>query len=257
VFASERLGQIAAGILSAQLGTISVCRRNQSGRCCGAFGLSQHLSAHPAGATTAFIEQAVFGIDRWLRQRQGVYEYSSDPFCVFRVQRVQAEGDVLLSDGTRIAAGAPVLNLHLWNEHVPPMRLEGATVAWAREATRRVDRSMRDLARHLKWTRPLDDIVALRGDMRLGTSEQSSQLARLAAHYGFEPAGEDSIDLTSRAVQRFAENVFIFLLVMATNPIALRAPVLRRDHKLVYLSRAALDGRYAGTEKRAGRRGGG
>jgi hypothetical protein len=218
--------------------------------------LSQHLSTHPVGATTALIEQAVFGIDRWLRQRQGVYEYSGDPFCVFRVQRMQAEAGVLLSDGTRVAAGDPVLNLHLWNEHVPPMRLEGATVAWAREATRRVDRSMRDLARHLKWTRALDDIVALRGDMRLGTPEQSSQLARLAAHYGFEPAGENGIDLTSGTVQRFAENVFIFLLVMATNPLALRAPVLRRDHKLVYLSRTALERRYAGT-RRAGRRGGG
>jgi len=218
--------------------------------------LSQHLSTHPVGATTALIEQAVFGLDRWLRHRQGVYEYSSGPFCVFRVQRAQAEADMLLSDGTRIAAGDPVLNLHLWNEHVPPMRLQGATVAWAREATRRVELSMRELARHLKWTRALDDIVALRGDMRLGTPEQSSQLARLAAHYGFEPAGGNRIDLSSPAVQRFAENVFIFLLVMATNPVALRAPVLRRDHKLVYLSRAALEGRYAGAEKRTGRRGG-
>jgi hypothetical protein len=219
--------------------------------------LAQHLSTHSVGATTALVEQAVFGIDRWLRQRQGVYEYSSDPFCVFRVQRAYAETDLLLSDGTRIATGDPVLNLHLWNEHVPPMRLQGATVAWAREATRRVDRSMRDLARHLKWTRALDDVVALRGDMRLGTPEQSSQLARLAAHYGFEPADENGLDPTSRTVQRFAENVFIFLLVMATNPIALRAPVLRRDHKVVYLSRAALEGRCAGAEKRTGRRGGG
>jgi hypothetical protein len=219
--------------------------------------LSQHLSTHPVGAATALIEQAVFGIDRWLRQRQGVYEYSGDPLCVFRVQRAFAEADVLLSDGTRIATGDPVLNLHLWNEHVPPMRLQGATVSWARDATRRVERSLRDLARHLKWTRALDDIVALRGDMRLGTPEQSSQLARLAAHYGFEPAAGNGLDLSSPTVQRFAENVFIFLLVMATNPIALRAPVLRRDHKLVYLSRAALERRYAGTEKRAGRRGGG
>lgn len=214
----------------------------------------QPPSTHSVGATTVLIEQAVFGLDRWLRQWQGVYEYSGDPFCVFRIQRAQAEADVLLKDGTRIAAGDPVLNLHLWNEHVPPMGSDGATVAWARESMRRVDRSLRDLARHLKWTRTLDDIVALRGDMRLGTAQQ--QMARLAAHYGFEPAGVNSIDLSSRTVQRFAENVFIFLLVMATNPVALRAPVLRRDRKLVYLSRAALERRYAGAERQTGRQGG-
>jgi hypothetical protein len=216
--------------------------------------LFQHPSTHSIRTTTALIEQAVFGLDRWLRQRQGVYEYSTDPMCVFRVQRARAELDLWLSDGTRIAAGDPVLNLHLWNEHVPPMGSDGATVAWARESMRRVERSMRDLARHLKWTRALDDVVALRGDMRLGTAQQ--QMARLAAYYGFEPAGGNGIDLSSRTVQRFAENVFIFLLVMATNPAALRAPVLRRERKLVYLSRAALERRYADPGNRAGRRGG-
>jgi hypothetical protein len=148
-----------------------------------------------------------------------------------------------LRDGTRVRTGDPVLNLHLWNEHVPAMGSRSVSMSWAREFTRRVDLSMRGLARHLRWNRSLDDVVAIRGNMRLGTPEQSGQLARLAGRYGFEPAGADVFDLGT--VHRLSENIFICLLVLATNPVALRAPVLRRHHKLVYLSRAVLETRYA------------
>lgn len=210
----------------------------------GSFPVFQHSSS-PTFAPGVLVEHAVFGLDRWLRQRQGVYEYSDDPLCLFRVQRTAAECDVLLGDGTHIRQGAPVLDLHLWNEHVPPLGPTGFSIVWAREATRRVELSMYGLARHLKWTRALDDIVALRGDMRLGTAEQSGQLARIAARYGFEPAGAASEQFSAGTLKRFAENIFICLLVMAANPAALRAPVLRRGRKLVYLSRAALETRYA------------
>ena len=206
--------------------------------------MSQHFSTSAIQGGT-WVEHAVFGLDRWLRQQQGVYEYSDDPLCMFRVQRGHADCDLRLSDGTVVRTGDPVLNLHFWNEHVPAIGPNGISIDWAREATHRVELSMYGLARHLKWTRALDDIVALRGDMRLGTAEQDAQLARLAARYGFEPAVLEDEQLGLGALKRFAENVFICMLVLASNPMALRAPVLRRSHKLVYLSRAALETRYA------------
>jgi YkoP domain len=205
----------------------------------------------------AWVEQAVFALDRWLRQRQGVYEYSDDPLCMFRAQRTRADCDLRLSDGTRVRSGDPVVNLHLWNEHVPAMGESSVSMMWAREFTRRVEISMHALARHLRWNRSLDDVVAIRGDMRLGAAEQSDQLARLAGRYGFEAAGSDGLDLGLATLRRTAENVFLCLLVLATNPVALRAPVLRRHHKLVYLSRAVLETRYAPTARfRDGRVGG-
>jgi len=164
---------------------------------------------------------------------------------MFRAQRGKADCELRLSDGTHVRPGDPVLNLHLWNEHVPAIGPHGIGMAWARETTRRVEVSMIALARHLKWTRGLSDIVAIRGDMRLGTADQDGQLGRLAAHYGFEPAGLGSEEFGLAALKRFAENIFICMLVLAANPAALRAPVLRRGHKLVYLSRAALETRYA------------
>jgi hypothetical protein len=207
----------------------------------------------PSAFHSVLIEQAVFGLDRWLRQWQGVCEYTDNPHCLFRIQPATAESEVVLDDGTRVWPGAAVLNLHLWNEHIPAMGPEGATLHWARALAQGIDLSLRELALHLRWTRALDSVVALRADMRLGTAAQSAQLARIAARYGFVPAcsGIES----QGGMQRLAENLFIMLLVLATNPAALRTPVLRRDHTLVYLSRLALEQRYAVTASRRGNRG--
>lgn len=218
--------------------------------------LSQQAS-HSSFHYSTLIEQAVFGLDRWLRARQGVYEYSDNPSCLFRIQPVQAEAELVLADGTRVAAGDTVLNLHLWNEHIPAIGPEGATLKWARELARGIDLSLRELALHLRWTRALDGVVALRADMRLGTTDQSAQLARIASRYGFVPATgrTDGEAGDAGLMQRLAENMFIMLLVLATNPVALRAPVLRRNHTLVYLSRLALEERYAVSAGRRGHRG--
>jgi hypothetical protein len=195
-----------------------------------------------------WLENAVFGLDRWLRRRQGVFEYTDDPTCIFRIQCVQAEEPLTLSGGARIEPGTPILNLHLWNEHIPLMGSEGATVGWARHLSRAVQSSLQQLAAYLDGNPSLCDIAALRADMRLGTAERSAQLIRLMSHYGFEPAAE-VIRLgywRSSGLHRFGENILIFLLILATNPVAVGTPVLRRDHKLVYLSRAALKRRYGG-----------
>ena len=195
---------------------------------------------------TYWLENAVFGLDRWLQRRQGVFEYTDNPACMFRIQRAEAEERVALSDGARIEPGQPVLNLHLWNEHIPLMGQEGATVGWARTMSRSIRQSLAQLSTYLDAHPEFDDIAALRADMRLGTSEQSAQLERLAARYGFEPAATPvSADYWhSGGLHRFGENILIFMLVLATNPVAAGSPVLRRDHKLVYLSRAALERRY-------------
>lgn len=192
-----------------------------------------------------WLENAVFGLDRWLRRRQGIFEYTDDPACIFRIQRALAEGPLTLSSGAQIEPGMPILNLHLWNEHVPLMGPGGATIGWACHASRGIRTSLRQLAAYLANSPELDDIAALRAEMRLGTAKQGIQLLRLTARCGFEPAEVDQAGYWwSRSLRNVGESILIFLLGLATNPVAVGAPVLRRERKLVYLSRPALERRY-------------
>jgi hypothetical protein len=205
--------------------------------------LHRSLSTQPFGTAGPWLGHAVLGLDRWLRRRQGVYEYTNDENCLFRLQRVEAEGPLTLRDGTAIARGDPLLALHLWNEHIPPMAPGGPTVAWARQTGHALNLSLRDLVGYLAADPALDDVVAIRADLWLGTAEYNAKLARIMAHCGFEQPDTESG--TSGPLHRFGENILIFLLVMATNPAAIRVPGLPREHKPVYLSRAALERRYA------------
>ena len=205
--------------------------------------LSRHHPHPPIGFSSPWFESAVFGFDRWLRRRQGVFEYTGHPGCIFRVQHGRADERVALSDGTRIAPGDPILDLHFWNEQLPPMGADGATLRWACRMRRAIEISLTELARYLDDHPDLDDIAVVRIDMRLGTAARSRQIVRLSARLGFEPAADlvmTGSHVSGGTLHRFGENLYIFLLVLATNPVAVGTPVLRRDHKLVYLSRAAL-----------------
>lgn len=68
------------------------------------------------------------------------------------------------------------------------MGSQGPSLAWARRADRALKTSLRALAGYLAEHPGLNDIVAICGDMRLGSGRQEIQFARLAVRYGFERA---------------------------------------------------------------------
>ncbi|HEY1890633.1 MAG TPA: hypothetical protein VGG63_09505 [Steroidobacteraceae bacterium] len=184
-------------------------------------------------------EQWVFSLDRWLRRWHGVYEFTTHRDCIFRAERSLAEESLLLADGARVRRGDPVLKVHLWNEHMPAMGREGPTIAWARRANRALATSLRELARHVAQCSDLDAVSAVSADMRLAPAKQNAQVARIMARYGFEAAKDSRVGRPG-PLRRIGENLLMMLLVMATNPIAFRAAVLRRDHARVIISRAKL-----------------
>lgn len=202
--------------------------------------MSVEISAK-RGSGLPWLEHAIFALDGWLRRRQGIYEYTCDPRCMFRVGLRRADQTLTLSDGTHVRTGDPVLELHLWNENIPAMGLEGPTVAWAHQVSRAIQSSLRELAAYVAEQPALDGVKAVCGDMQLGSPRQTGQLAHIVARYGFE-----AIDGPGRhgTLHRIGKALLIFLLVMATNPIALRSAILRPYHKRVFLSRSTLEKRY-------------
>jgi hypothetical protein len=197
----------------------------------------------------AWMQTAVFSLDRWLCRHTGVYEFTSDPQCLFRIQCVRLDAALELTDGTRVPAGGRVLSLHLWNEHVPRMGHRGPTLAWACRTDRAMRRSLQALAEYLAaQPPPLRDIAALCADMRVNGSSQPGQLARLLARYGFEaiPGDRDRRGM----LHRIGDAILIVMLVSVTHPLAPRSAALRLRNVRLWLSRAVLEQRYAAAGSR-------
>ena len=202
--------------------------------------MSLEFSA-PRALAGGWLERAVFSLDRLLRARLGIYEYSNNPQCVFRIGLARAEQPFPLPDGSVIRAGDEILELHLWNEHIPAMGHEGPTLAWARQVRAALSASFVELARYLEQHPELRHVRAICGDMHLSTRQQRDQLARIVARYGFIV-----VDSRTRpgALHRLGKPILIALLVLATNPAALRSAILRRQHTRLLLPRAALERRF-------------
>ena len=187
-------------------------------------------------------ENSVYALDRFLRRRRGIYEYTTHPQCLFRIERTRVEHAFTLADGVQLRAGDRLLKLHLWNEHIPPMGTHGPSVAWGLEVTRAIGISLAELARYLRLRRELDDVPAISGDMYLSTPARGDQFARIVARYGFEAVARGAC-WRPTALHRFGENVLLVLLVLVTNPVVLRS-ALRPYHRRVFLSRAVLERNY-------------
>jgi hypothetical protein len=190
-----------------------------------------------------WLGSSVFWLDDWLRKWQHVYEYSDHPACLFRIQRADAEVDVKLAEGVSVRRGDPILNLHLWNEHLPALDPGRPDFPWARLIGREIATSLERLAAHMAQDSSYDDIVALRAEMRFGAAEQNMRIVRLSARYGFEsvttPDGEKV-----GAVRELGENALVLMLILAANPGAARFSALKHDSALIYMSRVTLDRYY-------------
>jgi hypothetical protein len=197
-----------------------------------------------------WLEQLIFGLDGVLRRWQSVIEYTHDPTCILRIKLGRLDRDFVLADGTSGHAGDRFIDLHLWNEQIPPMPKKGASIAWARQMNFCFQHSLRQLARYLASRSDLDDISVLRCTMAFGGPERNAQMVRLIGRYGFELVPAAAPATMGERACRFGENILITLMVLARNAAALRRDTLRRGRTRVFMSRQALEQRYG---PRAGR----
>jgi hypothetical protein len=191
-----------------------------------------------------WLAELVFALDALLRHRYGVIEYTADPACVLRVQLCEAERDFELADGTRVRSQDRLLNLHLWNEHIPSIPAAGPTLGWAQRFRGQLALSFRELARYCVAHPELDDVVAISANLAQGTRQQAQQLTSIMRRFGFAPRPECESASSDASLHRLGENILISVMVLAQNPVALRADSLWRDRIHVFLSRAALMARF-------------
>ncbi len=191
-----------------------------------------------------WIARGALRIDDWLRRWNRVCEYSNDPRCIFRMQVDVARQDVALSDGTLLRRGDRLINIHVWNEHVPAAPPEGPTIGWARRWAGAMDASLRQLSEFLAKHREFDDVVAVRAYAAVATARTESQLSKIMEHCGFETIPDNRQISWAERLHRAGENVLGLLFVLAVTPAIAHTGILWRTRSESLISRRSLDQRY-------------
>jgi hypothetical protein len=179
-------------------------------------------------------------VDAILRRRMGVAEFSGDPECLIRVSRIEA-GRALTLAGGAVRPGDAVLEIHLWNEHLPPIPADGRTASWANLFKRRMRFSLALLARHVAQHPECRHIVAITASPAFPDRIGPLPLARLCEHFGWEivPPRHASDGIHARL-----DGLLVWLLIWAFNPAGLRDRGVAHRRIEVWMSRARLLERY-------------
>ena len=196
-----------------------------------------------------WLVEALSAFDDRQRRRQAVFEYTSSPTCIFRLDISRAPHELTLSDGTLVRPGDRVARLHFWNEQIPTLPEDGATIAWARRMQRAIGLSLHELSNYLAGRSDLADVAVVCGLVPSGTKSQSGQIARIMAYYGFETIPEPHRLPLHARLHRLGENILISFIVLAHNAGALRPDTLMRVRVPIYLSRRVLESEFSAGDR--------
>jgi hypothetical protein len=191
-----------------------------------------------------FPDAAVRRFEQLVRRWYSVHEYTGDPDCIFRIAFRMAQSDVILGDGTFIQPGDAIVELHLWNEHLPRIDYTGADIAWGARIDRRARRSFRLLAAYLA---AYPEIVAVYGEAAFGCQMGHRQRTRFAGHYGFEIV-DSKVSLRGR-VRHCCDDFLFWGLTRTFNPRSLKGKRFHRRRHDIWTSRTEFNRRWQGVTR--------
>jgi len=190
------------------------------------------------------MKRLIRGFDCFLRWALGVFEFCTEPDCLLRVRRITLSRPLVL-DGITYPAGTPAIELHLWNEHLPPLPADGPTLRWAVQTQRRLKQSFQTLARQLPHDPRLADAPLIGGITVLPLAGAHAGGVRLFEQLGFtilpyrNPLGRFG---------EFWENLYTWGIMWAFNaPTLAGRELLRLRRSEVWMTTAALLRRYGET----------
>jgi hypothetical protein len=187
----------------------------------------------------------VRALDAVLRRSLHVQSFTNDPVCILRLSPGRAREALVLEDGTQIRPGDPVIDLHFWNERVPPMPESGPDLRWAREMYRRFVASLRLLAQHLAESPSHAGVRAIRGEFGFLSGEGLDAQHDLFRRLGLEVRRLRAARGAWGRFGEFWQNLFSYWLIWTYNPASLRDKhLLDLERCQVWMSRGALLARY-------------
>jgi hypothetical protein len=184
--------------------------------------------------------------DGWLRRALGVFEFCDAPDCLLRVRVTLAAHDLALP-GWVVPKGEPLLELHLWNEHIPPQPPDGPDLAWAVQTQRKLAASFRILADQMPRDPRFAAVQAVGGITVLLMPGNDAGGERLFRQLGF------SVFPYHSALGRFGEfweNLYSWWIMWTFNPVTLRhRRLIRLRRTEVWMSMEEFLSRYGVSKK--------
>ena len=126
----------------------------------------------------------VRAIDRRLRRRYGIVEFTDDPDCLYRVQLREAARDLPLPDGL-VKEGEPVVEFHWWNEHLPNMAPDDRGLDWGSRVLRKGIHTHRLLAAELHANPGWAGVRAIGGITAMFAAVPGSRWERRLGRFGY------------------------------------------------------------------------
>ncbi len=192
----------------------------------------------------SFLRGIICWIDSLLRRVLGVREFGPCAACLLRVAYKQADSRLALNDGTVVERGAAIADLHLWNEHVPPLSARGSRFVWVNRIRRQMHLSLQELAFYARTNPDLQNITAFRARVAFAGRGRGEKVAGIAARFGFERVWPDRPPCLGRRIHDFFENFWLWGLVWAYNPRSLRRRNLMRQRHELWISKTAIQERF-------------
>jgi hypothetical protein len=194
---------------------------------------------------TWMLRKLIRGIDACVRRGIGVVEFEHGEDALLRIGAARAEREVRLSDGTWLRPGDPLLELHLWNEHLLILPSGGRTLRWAASTRHRVTRSLHRLATHLQRTPNLREVKAFRIKPAFAGRNLARDLNWIAAKHGFEiVADRGKRAPPASGAYRWLDSLWVWLLTWAFNPRSLRRRRFWRTRQEFWISRTRFIALY-------------
>jgi hypothetical protein len=178
-----------------------------------------------------------------LRQASRIRPLSDNPECILRISLGKARGDLSLSDGAKVHAGDPLVEIHLWNERLSLLEGSTAPLAWGVALLRDFRSSLRLLATRLHDDPDSREVVAVRGGFSFATDIE--QPRRMFKTLGFDLV---LVDRPRLRIWRpaFWDSLFASWLMWAFNPAGLHGKRLKDLTRLeIWMSRDCLLRRYS------------
>jgi hypothetical protein len=192
----------------------------------------------------ALFRHLVRGLDERLRRVQGIAEFSASRDCILRVEARRSGEALRLADGTEIRPEDALLELHLWNEHLPRIPILGPHLGWALRIRSQMRLSLAELARSLERRPDFAPVVALHARISWGRRARSGRMLSLARRFGFRPSLRIAPTGAIERIHDFWEDFLIWALICTFNPRSLRGGGLLRHRADLWMSRRELITRY-------------